>query len=94
MRVAVMQPYFFPYIGYFQLMAACDVFLVFDDAQYIDRGWVNRTEFCSTAQRNGFGHHIHRFDSIDGDAVLRLDGERAAHQTTVLMPRLRAARVG
>jgi WbqC-like protein family len=42
MRVAGMQPYFFPYIGYFQLMAACDVFFVFDDAQYIDGGWVNR----------------------------------------------------
>jgi hypothetical protein len=42
MRVALMQPYFFPYIGYFQLMAACDVFAVFDEAQYIDRGWVNR----------------------------------------------------
>ena len=52
MRVAVMQPYFFPYIGYFQLMAACDVFLVFDDAQYIDRGWVNRNRILlnGTAQ--------------------------------------------
>ena len=52
MRVAIMQPYFFPYIGYFQLMAACDVFLVFDDAQYIDGGWVNRNRMLvnGTAQ--------------------------------------------
>lgn len=42
MIVSIMQPYFFPYIGYFQLMHGCDVFVVFDDAQYIDRGWVNR----------------------------------------------------
>lgn len=42
MRVAVMQPYFFPYIGYFQLMRAVDTFVLFDDAQYIDRGYVNR----------------------------------------------------
>jgi hypothetical protein len=42
MVVAVMQPYFFPYIGYFQLMAACDVFVVLDDVQYIRGGWVNR----------------------------------------------------
>lgn len=42
MKVAIMQPYFFPYIGYFQLMAACDLFVAFDDAQYISRGWVNR----------------------------------------------------
>lgn len=37
-----MQPYFFPYIGYFQLMHAVDTFIFFDDVQYIDRGWVNR----------------------------------------------------
>lgn len=42
MFVSIMQPYFFPYIGYFQLMAACDLFVVFDDVQYIRRGWVNR----------------------------------------------------
>jgi hypothetical protein len=40
--VGIMQPYFFPYIGYFQLMAACDVFVFHDDVQYIKAGWVNR----------------------------------------------------
>jgi len=42
MVVAAMQPYFFPYIGYFQLMAACDLFVIRDDAQFIAGGWVNR----------------------------------------------------
>jgi hypothetical protein len=42
MIVALMQPYFFPYIGYFQLMAACDLFVVRDDVQFIAGGWVNR----------------------------------------------------
>lgn len=42
MKVAIMQPYFFPYIGYFQLMAVCDVFVLHDDVQYIKGGWVNR----------------------------------------------------
>lgn len=37
-----MQPYFFPYIGYFQLMAAVDTFVVFDDVSFINRGWINR----------------------------------------------------
>jgi hypothetical protein len=41
-RVAIMQPYFFPYIGYFQLMACCDTFVLHDDVQYIKEGWVNR----------------------------------------------------
>jgi hypothetical protein len=40
--VAIMQPYFFPYIGYFQLMHAVERFLVLDDVQYVDRGWMNR----------------------------------------------------
>lgn len=42
MKVAIMQPYFFPYIGYFQLMHAADIFVLFDDVKYIHRGWINR----------------------------------------------------
>ena len=37
-----MQPYLYPYIGYFQLVHAVDEFVIFDDVQYIKRGWVNR----------------------------------------------------
>jgi hypothetical protein len=39
---AIMQPYFFPYIGYFQLMNAVDTFVFYDDAQYMKGGWINR----------------------------------------------------
>ena len=42
MRLAVMQPYLFPYIGYFQLMRAVDHFLFFDDVDFITGGWINR----------------------------------------------------
>ncbi len=42
MIVSIMQPYFFPYIGYFQLIYHCDLFVLLDDVQYIKRGWVNR----------------------------------------------------
>ncbi len=42
MVVAIMQPYFFPYIGYFQLMAAVDCFVFYDDAQFMKGGWINR----------------------------------------------------
>jgi hypothetical protein len=37
-----MQPYLFPYLGYFQLISAVDVFVVYDDVNYIKGGWVNR----------------------------------------------------
>ncbi len=42
MKLGIMQPYFFPYIGYFQLINAVDLFVVYDDLQYISRGWINR----------------------------------------------------
>lgn len=42
MKIAVMQPYFLPYIGYFQLMAAVDRFVILDDVHFINRGWINR----------------------------------------------------
>jgi len=37
-----MQPYFLPYIGYFQLVNHCDIFVFYDDIQYSKGGWVNR----------------------------------------------------
>ena len=40
--VAVMQPYFFPYLGYFQLLANVDVFVVLDDTQYVKQSWIDR----------------------------------------------------
>ena len=42
MKIAVMQPYFFPYIGYFQLAAAVDEFVFFDDVNFIKKGFINR----------------------------------------------------
>jgi len=40
--VAIMQPYFLPYIGYFQLIAAVDLFIVYDNIKYTKKGWINR----------------------------------------------------
>ena len=37
-----MQPYFVPYIGYWQLMNAVDKYVIYDDVNYINRGWINR----------------------------------------------------
>ncbi|MEK1910327.1 WbqC family protein [Pseudomonas sp. S1Bt23] len=42
MKLAIMQPYFFPYIGYFQLIAAVDQFVVYDNIKYTKKGWINR----------------------------------------------------
>jgi len=42
MKLGIMQPYFFPYLGYFSLMDRCDKWIVFDTVQYIHKGWMNR----------------------------------------------------
>jgi WbqC-like protein family len=42
MKLAIMQPYLFPYLGYFQLLTAVDAFVIHDDVQYIKGGWINR----------------------------------------------------
>src|ERR1700722_4154503 len=42
MKLAIMQPYFFPYIGYFQLMNAVDEFVIYDNIEFSKKGWINR----------------------------------------------------
>jgi len=42
MILGIMQPYFFPYIGYFQLMNAVDEFIIYNNIQYTKKGWINR----------------------------------------------------
>ena len=42
MKLGIMQPYFFPYLGHFALIAAVDEWIVFDITQYTRKSWVNR----------------------------------------------------
>ncbi|AXI40692.1 WbqC family protein [Sulfitobacter sp. SK011] len=49
MKTAIMQPYFLPYLGYFQLIEAADIFVVYDTVQYTKKGWINRNRML----RNG-----------------------------------------
>jgi hypothetical protein len=42
MKLGIMQPYFLPYIGYFQLLASVDQFIVYDNIKYTKKGWINR----------------------------------------------------
>ncbi|EIU7613856.1 WbqC family protein [Vibrio vulnificus] len=45
MKCAVMQPYFMPYIGYWQLINSVDEFVIFDDVNYIKKGYINRNNY-------------------------------------------------
>ena len=53
-KVGIMQPYFFPYLGYWQLMNAVDRYVVFDDVDYIKSGRINRNAILL----NGKSHNI------------------------------------
>ncbi|WKY46923.1 WbqC family protein [Eubacteriaceae bacterium ES3] len=54
MRISIMQPYLFPYIGYFQMINCSDYFVFDDSDQYIQRGWINRNRILL----NGKDHFI------------------------------------
>lgn len=54
MRVAIMQPYFLPYIGYFQLIAAVDVFVLYDNVKYTKKGWINRNRLLLNGAESTF----------------------------------------
>jgi len=45
MKLAIMQPYFLPYIGYWQLIAEVHTFVVYDNIKYTKKGWINRNRF-------------------------------------------------
>ncbi len=55
-----MQPYLFPYIGYFQLMRAVDKFVVLDDVAFIQRGWINRNRVLVNHRPHTFTIPIER----------------------------------
>src|SRR3954469_19367039 len=50
MRLGIMQPYFMPYIGYWQLLGAVDAFVLYDNIQYTKKGWINRNRFLQNGK--------------------------------------------
>lgn len=50
LSIAIMQPYFFPYIGYWQLIKSADKFVIYDDVNYIKQGWINRNRILENAE--------------------------------------------
>lgn len=88
MIVAIMQPYFLPYIGYFQLIGAVDRFVVYDNIKYTKKGWINRNRFLLDGRDEVFSLPLKKdSDSLDvRDRRLAPDFDRAK-----LLNRLSAA---
>ena len=60
MNIAVMQPYLFPYLGYFQLINAVDSFIVLDDVGYFKKGWLHRNQILVNNQPFLFTIPLHK----------------------------------
>lgn len=63
-KLAIMQPYFFPYIGYWQLMHAVDRFVVYDDVHYIKGGWINRNRLLINGEPAYITAPLHQMSSF------------------------------
>lgn len=53
-KVAIMQPYFFPYIGYWQAINAVDEYVLLDDVNFIMRGYINRNNILLNGKAHLF----------------------------------------
>lgn len=69
MKLGIMQPYFLPYLGYWQLMNAVDTYVVYDDVAYIKGGWINRNNFLVQGKAKLFTF------SLDGAGSFKLINE-------------------
>ena len=103
MNLGIMQPYFMPYIGYFQLMKAVDKYVVYDDVNYIKGGWANRNHILINGEKEMFTVTLQKASQnklfneiVIGDdfkklmKTLQMNYSRAINfdQTMVLMERI------
>ncbi|MBL7799328.1 MAG: WbqC family protein [Chitinophagales bacterium] len=70
MKVAIMQPYILPYIGYFQLINSVDVFVIYDNIKYTKKGWINRNRLLLNGKDEYFSVPL-KNDSDQLDIVQR-----------------------
>jgi hypothetical protein len=64
MRLAIMQPYIFPYLGYFQLIHSVDTFVIYDDVSFIKHGWINRNNILLNGKSHRFSIPLKKLSSF------------------------------
>lgn len=102
MQVAIMQPYLFPYLGYYQLAACVDQFVFYDDVNFITRGFINRNSILgpngalritvpvvAASQNRKICEHRFAADSSKVVETIRHAYHKAPHFSEVF-PRIRA----
>lgn len=64
MKLALMQPYFFPYIGYYQLAHSVDEFIIYDNAAFIKQGYINRNSILLDREKFNFSLPVKSISSF------------------------------
>lgn len=64
MKLAIMQPYFFPYIGYWQLIKAVECYIVYDDVNFIKGGWITRNKILNNGLPSYLSLHTYKASSF------------------------------
>jgi hypothetical protein len=84
MNIAIMQPYFFPYVGYFQLISAVDLFIVYDNIKYTKKGWINRNRMLQNGADVMFSLPLKSdsdyLDVCDRELAADFDGSKLLNQ--------------
>ena len=84
MRLAIMQPYFFPYMGYFQLIATVDLFIVYDNIKYTKKGWINRNRMLQNGKDVMFSlplkHDSDKLDVCDRELAADFSSDKLLNQ--------------
>lgn len=86
LTAAIMQPYFVPYLGYFQLIAAVDLFIVYDNIKYTKKGWINRNRILQRDHAIPFSLPLKRgsdvLDIRDRELAADFSGTKLLNQVT------------
>lgn len=84
MKIGIMQPYFWPYLGYFQLLHAVDQYVIYDNIEYTKRGWINRNRYLCSGQGRYFTIPVAKaadnLDVCERKVALNFDRRRLKRQ--------------
>lgn len=89
-KIAIMQPYFLPYIGYFQLINAVDEFVVYDNIEFTKKGWINRNRILVNGQDTYITLPLKR-DSDYLDVCERFLADTWVHESRTMLNRIAGA---
>ncbi len=90
MKLAIMQPYFLPYIGYFQLINSVDTFVIYDNIKFTKKGWMHRNRILVEGKDKMFTVPV-RSDSDHLDVVQRALADSFSEESRRVIRRIRAA---